>query len=51
MIYGTKQNKKAEKTGYLVFDTGKRVFLNKKEVIEYENKVKEYQLAYKMKNI
>jgi hypothetical protein len=37
------------KGSYLVFDTGKKIRLTKKEKEEYENKIKEYILIGKTK--
>lgn len=42
MIYGTRICKDDKITGYLVFNTGKRVFLTEPERIEFDNKIKYY---------
>lgn len=43
MTYGTKVFKNGKKVGYLHFSTGKTVFMNEKERIEYDQKVADYQ--------
>jgi hypothetical protein len=42
MIYGTKHFNNGAKVGYLNFNTGKRVFLNKSELIEFKQKIKNF---------
>lgn len=42
MIFGTKQYKNGKRVGHLVFDSGKRVFLNKLELLDLENKIREW---------
>ena len=43
MTYGTKQLKNGKVTGELLFDSGKKVFLNSKEVADFQNKVNYWQ--------
>jgi len=43
MVYGTKVFKNGNVVGELVFSTGKRIFLNKQETIELENKINMWQ--------
>lgn len=45
-VYKTRKNGKAGKgKSYLIFDTGKKIFLNDNEKKEYELKIKEYTLS------
>lgn len=39
MIYSTKQYKNGRIVGYLQFNTGKKVYLNEKEVKDFEDKI------------
>lgn len=43
MTYGTKQFKNGKQVGYLEFDSGKKVYLNRKENAEFQNKIRYYQ--------
>ena len=49
MTYGTKEYKNGKKVGYLIFNSGKRVFLNSEENIDFQNKAREYEYAGKLK--
>lgn len=44
MIYGTKQYKNGKIVGYLTFDSGKTVFLNPKENLDFKQKVRFWEL-------
>jgi hypothetical protein len=44
MTYGTKQYKNGKVTGYLIFDSGKKVFLTQKENNDFYQKIKYWQL-------
>lgn len=35
MTFGTKEFKNGKTVGYLIFDSGKKVYLNQKELIEF----------------
>ena len=49
MTYGSKQYKNGKIVGYLIFDSGKRVFLNEKEKKEFEIKI-DYWMEYQRKS-
>lgn len=40
MTYGTKRLKNGKSTGYLIFDSGKRIFLKNTERIEFDRKLR-----------
>jgi hypothetical protein len=42
MIYGTRHYKSGRITGELKFNTGKRIFLNVAELIEFKQKIKDF---------
>jgi len=39
MTFGTKQLKNGSRKGYLIFDSGKKVFLNAQELVDLECKI------------
>jgi len=43
MIYGSRGFKNGRDVGYLEFNTGKRVYLNAEEKIEFDNKIRMWQ--------
>jgi len=50
MTYGTKIYKNGNTVGYLKFSTGKVIYLNKQENIEFNNKINYWQEIAKEKN-
>jgi len=47
MTYGSKQLKNGKVVGYLIFNTGKKVYLNAKEKIELEDSIDYWQQTSK----
>jgi hypothetical protein len=39
MTYGTRVFKNGKRVGYLLFDSGKRVFLNSRELFDFDAKL------------
>lgn len=46
MTFGTKNYKNGKRTGYLIFDSGKKVFLSSSELVDLECKI-DYWVACK----
>lgn len=51
MIYGTKQLKNGKRKGILKFDSGKIINLSPAEVVDLENKIREWNMYAKLKII
>lgn len=49
MTYGTKVYKNGSIVGYLKFNTGKTVFLNQKENIEFDLRLRDIEYNAKLK--
>lgn len=51
MTFGTKQYKNGNKTGYLIFNSGKKVFLSRSELTDLEQKIKEWNYYASLKKV
>jgi len=49
MTYGSRGFKNGKSVGYLIFDTGKKIFLNAKEKQEFDHKLREAEYTGKLK--
>jgi len=49
MTFGVKILKNGKRRGYLHFDSGKIVVLNPRDLVDLENKIREWQMYKKLK--